>query len=239
MRALPGIRRTASVSSALLDPAQPGTRVKICCISSVSEAELALEEGADALGLVSAMPSGPGVILDDEIRRVIAWVEGRRPTVLLTSRRTASGIAAQLTDAAPAVLQLCDEVSAEEKATTRQRFPGLALMPVVHVRDARSVAQARTYSEHADALLLDSGNPGAAIPELGGTGRTHDWNVSATIVAAAGVPVFLAGGLRADNVAQAIDHVRPHGVDVCSGVRKNGRLDRQLLRDFITQLRTN
>ena len=227
------------MSAALFDPARRGTCVKICCISSVSEAEIALEEGADALGLVSAMPSGPGVIIDEDINRILSWVDGRRATVLLTSRRTAAQIAAQLVDARPSVLQLCDEVAASEMEILGAEFPDIALMPVVHVRDAVSISQARAYSVHADALLLDSGNPTATIPELGGTGRTHDWDMSASIVAASPVPVILAGGLRAGNVARALDHVRPYGVDVCSGVRQNGHLDRGLLREFITQVRTN
>jgi phosphoribosylanthranilate isomerase len=75
-------------------------------------------------------------------------------------------------------------------------------------------------------LLLDSGKPSAKTPELGGTGRTHDWDVSRRVVEAVGpVPVFLAGGLRPENVRAAIEAVRPFGVDVCSGVRDGGSMN--------------
>ena len=83
-----------------------------------------------------------------------------------------------------------------------------------------------------DALLLDSGNPKLAIKELGGTGRVHNWKLSRSIVEQSPVPVFLAGGLNPSNVKQAIDEVQPYGLDLCSGVRTNGRLDPAKLEAF-------
>ncbi|MFX5705237.1 hypothetical protein ABTE52_19850, partial [Acinetobacter baumannii] len=72
------------------------------------------------------------------------------------------------------------------------------------------------------------------VAELGGTGRAHDWAVSAAFVRATEKPVFLAGGLTAANVAEAIGQVRPYGVDLCSGVRTGGQLDPQKLFAFVT-----
>lgn len=88
-----------------------------------------------------------------------------------------------------------------------------------------------------DAILLDSGNPTLAVKELGGAGRTHDWSVSRAIVESVRVPVYLAGGLRAENVGAAVEAVRPVGVDVCTGVRTDGRLDDLKLQAFILALR--
>ena len=88
-----------------------------------------------------------------------------------------------------------------------------------------------------DALLLDSGRPDADRKTLGGTGEVHDWTLSRRIVATAPVPVWLAGGLRPENVAAAVATVRPHGVDVCSGVRGDGRLDERLLTAFCAAAR--
>ncbi len=88
--------------------------------------------------------------------------------------------------------------------------------------------------QHVDAILLDSGNPKAQIKTLGGTGNVHDWKISKELVHAVKVPVFLAGGLHAGNVKEAIAIVKPFGVDVCSGVRTNGILDEIKLRHFVS-----
>lgn len=212
-------------------------RVKVCCIGSVEEAEMALEAGADALGLVSAMPSGPGVIGDADIAAIGRWIGARAATVLLTSRQTASTIDEQLAGYTPHVLQLVDALSDHELSAVRARHQELVVMPVVHVVGEASVAQAVQFGTIADAILLDSGNPAANVKELGGTGRVHDWQVSRAIRDAVPVPLFLAGGLRHENVADAVSIVRPFGVDVCSGVRRDGRLDRHLLAAFIAQAR--
>jgi phosphoribosylanthranilate isomerase len=220
-----------------LNAAAGKLRVKICCIGSIDEAAMALDASADALGLVSAMPSGPGVIDDRDIARIAEWVGTRAATVLLTSRLTADGIDEQLRDAHPTVLQLVDALPEAELIDIRARHPDVVVMPVVHVRDASSLSEAVRLAQIADAILLDSGNPLASVKELGGTGRVHDWQVSHAICRAVNVPVFLAGGLRAENVAAAVRTVRPAGVDVCSGVRRDGRLDRSLLSAFIAAAR--
>ena len=107
-------------------------------------------------------------------------------------------------------------------------------MQVIHVIDETSVDEAIEISEMVDALLLDSGNPKLAVKELGGTGRVHNWKLSRKIVEASKVPVFLAGGLNAANVKEAIEKVVPFGIDVCSGVRTNGHLDKTKLEAFFT-----
>lgn len=213
-------------------------QLKVCCIASVAEAKLALAHGANAIGLVSAMPSGPGPIPDADIALIARAVGGRARTFLLTSRTEPADIAAQVRAAGTDTVQLVDELADGALKELRGLLPGVALVPVIHVRDATALAQARAWAPHADALLLDSGNPQAAIRELGGTGRTHDWAISAALVrAVAPCPVFLAGGLRAENVAEAVRTVRPAGVDVCSGVRSGGRLDEGKLAAFVAELR--
>jgi phosphoribosylanthranilate isomerase len=104
---------------------------------------------------------------------------------------------------------------------------------VVHITDQASVDEALSVAAEVDALLLDSGNQDLAVREFGGTGRTHDWSLSAQIVQQSSVPVFLAGGLHAGNVGEAIRCVRPFGLDLCTGVRTNGRLDEHKLRLFM------
>jgi len=209
--------------------------VKICCIASVEEARLALAHGASALGLVSAMPSGPGVISDERVAEVAAAVRAAPVrTFLLTSRTQADDIAAQHAGCGTTTLQLVDHVPPAELRRLRALCPGVELVQVIHVTDQQVVAEATAAAPLVDALLLDSGNPTLAVKELGGTGRTHDWALSRRIRDAVfPLPLWLAGGLHAGNVAQAVQQVRPHGVDLCSSVRSDGRLDVGRLAAFM------
>ncbi|MBX3605573.1 MAG: phosphoribosylanthranilate isomerase [Piscinibacter sp.] len=207
--------------------------LKVCCISSVEEAQLAIAHGASALGLVSAMPSGPGVIEEALIAEIATRVPPTIETFLLTSRQEADAIVEQQRRCRTSTLQLVDHVPHAELRRLRTALPGIRLVQVIHVADAGSVEEAVAVAPLVDAVLLDSGNPTLAVKELGGTGRVHDWALSARIRAAIGVPLFLAGGLRPDNVAQAIATVRPFGLDICSGVRSDGRLDGDKLSRFV------
>ena len=214
----------------------PAPRVKVCCIGSVEEARTAIEAGASALGLVSHMPSGPGVISEDLIAEIAARVPPPVATFLLTSLQDADAIVAQQRRCRTNTIQLCDSLPEAGYAVLRRALPGIALVQVIHVRDEGAFDEARAAAPHVDALLLDSGNPSLQVKELGGTGRVHDWAVSRRIRDEAGVPVFLAGGLRPDNVADAVRRVAPFGLDLCSGVRTDGRLDADRLRRFFAAL---
>lgn len=214
-------------------------RVKVCCIASVDEARLALAAGASALGLVSAMPSGPGVIDDDTAAAIAAALRGQDiRTFLLTARTTADGIAAQHALVRPTTLQLVDQVPPVELRRLRALLPEAELVQVIHVTGESALSAAAAVAPLVDALLLDSGNPQLAVKELGGTGRTHDWGLSRRIRNAVWPkPLWLAGGLRADNVRQALAAVLPHGVDLCSSVRVQGRLDVARLAAFMAAVR--
>jgi len=209
------------------------TRVKICCMGSTGEADMAIAAGADAIGLVSAMPSGPGPIDETLICEVAAYVPRSVGTFLLTCLTSAEEIIAQHGRCLTTTIQLVDEIEDGAHEKLREALPGIRLVQVIHVAGPESIDEARAVEPLVDAILLDSGIPKLAVKVLGGTGRTHDWSVSAQLVAAVEVPVFLAGGLRAENVAAAIQQVRPYGVDVCSGVRTGGRLDSEKLHAFI------
>jgi phosphoribosylanthranilate isomerase len=210
------------------------TRIKICCIKSEAEARLAIAHGADALGLVGTMPSGPGPIEDDLIAAIATRVPPPVATFLLTSETDAAAIIAHARRCRTNTLQLVDRIADEVYPQLRRALPGIKLVQVIHVAGEQSVAHARAAAAHADALLLDSGQPHAAIKVLGGTGRVHDWAVSRRIVGTAPCPVFLAGGLRADNVGAALAKVRPFGVDVCTGVRRaDHSLDPAKLAAFV------
>jgi phosphoribosylanthranilate isomerase len=208
-------------------------RIKVCCIASIDEARLAVDAGASALGLVSQMPSGPGVIPWERIAEIAAAVPPPIATFLLTCSQDAKEIIAQQRRAGTNVIQICDRLERGAYADVRRALPGIRIVQVIHVVDAASVDEARAAAPHVDALLLDSGNQSLAVKELGGTGRVHDWTLSAQIRASVGVPLFLAGGLKAENVRAAIEAVQPFALDVCSGVRTNGGLDADKLRAFV------
>jgi phosphoribosylanthranilate isomerase len=206
--------------------------IKICCIESLQEAELAITAGASTLGLVSAMPSGPGVIEDELIAQIAATVPPPVATFLLTSRQDADAIIEQHHHCRTTAIQLVDRVGHAELRKLRKQLPGIKLVQVIHVADDDSLEEARSVAGLVDALLLDSGNQKLTVKQLGGTGRTHDWQLSRLIRDTAGIPLFLAGGLNADNVSEAMATVRPFGLDLCSSVRSDGRLDAAKLEAF-------
>ena len=208
-------------------------RIKVCCIASLEEAALAVRYGASAVGLVSAMPSGPGPIEEELIVKIAARVPPGVATFLLTCQSDAHAIIAQQRRTRVNTIQLCDEVSPGTYSELHDALPGVSIVQVIHVRDERSVEEAIRLSPHVDALLLDSGNPSLAVKELGGTGRVHDWSLSARIVKSIPKPVFLAGGLKPENVAEAVRIVRPFGVDVCTGLRTDGKLNEAKLATFV------
>ena len=212
-------------------------RVKVCCIQSLAEARAAVTAGAAALGLVSEMPSGPGVIPEEMIAAIAAAVPPPVAPFLLTCRQDVSSLAAQQRRVRVGTLQLCDRLSAGAHEELRSALPGVRLVQVVHVTGPDAVDEAREVAPRVDAVLLDSGNPRLAVKELGGTGRRHDWSLSRRIRETLEVPVFLAGGLTADNVAEAITAVGPFALDVCGGVRTAGALDDARLGAFFRAVR--
>lgn len=211
-------------------------RVKICCIGSVEEARMAVECGAAALGLVGHMPSGPGVISDELIGDIVKTVPPPVATFLLTSETDPAAIIAHHKKVHASVIQIVDALAGRQYDTLRRELPAVKLVQVIHVTDERSVTEAIEVSKHVDAILLDSGNPNLAVKELGGTGRTHNWDLSRTIRESIDIPLYLAGGLNKENVRQAIDKVQPFGIDLCSGVRTNGKLDKEKLQAFFTAI---
>lgn len=218
-----------------MSPAQ----VKVCCISSLKEAEMALKAGATYLGLVSEMPSGPGVITLDLIHDIVNGLPGETRTILLTSKQTAGQIIRQHKLVKTWGLQLVDKLPEKELLQLRKALPKTRLIQVIHVIDKASIKEALSYANLVDMILLDSGNPHAKVKTLGGTGNTHDWDTSQEICRRSSLPVFLAGGLHPGNIQAAISAVAPVAVDLCSGVRTAGHLDQDKLTDFMIHFKTD
>lgn len=202
-------------------------RVKICCIQSEEEAQTAIDFGASAIGLVGKMPSGPGPIDDESIRRIASKIPPPIATFLLTSEIDGASIVEHHSRTATNTIQIVDTPQDGTHKYLKGRLPNLKRVQVIHVIDEKSIEEAALYFDQADALLLDSGNPNLRVKELGGTGRTHNWTISRKIVEQSPIPVFLAGGLNPINVSEALDTVQPFGLDICNGVCTNSTLDQK------------
>lgn len=198
---------------------------------------MAIEHGAAALGLVSAMPSGPGVILDEQIADIAVRVPPPVATFLLTSRQDVKDIIEQQRRCRTNTIQIVDRLTHGSYDDLRRALPGISVVQVVHVVGEESVEEAVLVAQHVDAILLDSGNPSLATKELGGTGRRHNWALSRKIREQIAIPLFLAGGLKPENVRQAVDEVGPFALDICTGVRSDGKLDAQKLRRLFANLK--
>jgi phosphoribosylanthranilate isomerase len=214
------------------------TRIKICCMASIEEAKLAIQHGADALGLVGKMPSGPGPIADELIAKIAKTIPPPVASFLLTSEQSSTAIIDHIKRTGVNTVQIVDELTEGAYHHISDALPNVKIVQVIHVTGEESINEALNIQQHVDAFLLDSGNPKAAIKTLGGTGNVHNWNISRELVRLVNVPVFLAGGLNADNVKEAIKKIKPFGVDLCSGVRTNGKLDAEKLKAFVSAVRS-
>lgn len=212
------------------------TRIKVCCISSFYEAKLAIRYGADAVGLVGDMPSGPGIITDDLAREIAHFVPPTVETFLLTSRESGVEIARHVEFCGTTTVQIVRHIEPAEYAPIMERLPTTRRVQVIHIENEGALDLLARYEPYVHAFLLDSGRPTAEVAELGGTGRPHNWEISAEFVRRSDKPVFLAGGLKPDNVRQAIASVKPFGLDLCSGIRTDDRLDEAKLSAFVANV---
>jgi len=212
------------------------TKIKICCISSLEEANLAIKYGASAIGLVSEMPSGPGVISEELISKIAEQIPSHIYSFLLTSKVTAEEIIQQHKRCKTTTLQIVDAVDIDVYEKLRSSLHGIKIVQVIHVQDESSLNEALKVEKYVDAILLDSGNQKLKIKELGGTGRTHDWRVSRKIRENIKVPMYLAGGINPDNAKRAIEEVIPYSLDICSGVRIDGKLNEELLKKLFLNI---
>ena len=213
--------------------------IKICCISSVDEAQMAVDAGAYALGLVGHMPSGPGIISDKLIAEIASSTPKDIETFLLTSETSVDKIIEHHSKVKTTTIQIVDALSQGNHLELKKALPNIKIVQVLHVLDKSSIDEALEISNYVDTILLDSGNPNLVTKELGGTGRIHNWEISKQIVQKVKVPVFLAGGLNTSNAFKAIDEVNPFGLDLCSGVRTNGKLDQLKLTSFFNAINNN
>ncbi len=212
-------------------------KVKVCCIKSIHEARMALSFGANFIGLVGPMPSGPGTLTVDQIKDIKVQLSPRIECFYLTSKTSIKDILMEYEQIKTTHIQLTDHVEESVRQTFKKAYPNTAIVQVVHVTDESSIELAKSYSQNSDYLLLDSGTPTNKIKELGGTGKKHNWEISKQIVKTVDIPVFLAGGINYKNVEEAAAIVKPYGIDLCSSLRTSDNLDRLKTKQFFESLK--
>jgi phosphoribosylanthranilate isomerase len=221
--------------------------VQIYSMTSIADAAATAEAGAGHIGVVVAEPGivPEGVVAEPGI--VPEGIDTRMAREILAAiRPRSSGIALSLSDDRDEICAMVDavrpdivhvsarEIEPEDCAWIRARVAPVRLLRAIAVRAGETLAEADAHQGAADYLMLDSGAKG--LPFAGETGETHDWSVSRTIVERSRIPVILAGGLSADNVAQAIATARPWGVDSFTHTDvpgQRGRKDPARVRAFV------
>jgi len=204
-------------------------RVKVCCISSIDEAKLAISYGASALGFVSEMPSGPGVISLELIEEIVESIPPGVSSFLLTCKQDVDSIISQQRRTKVNTIQIVDRLIEGTHNDLKKALPGISIVQVIHVIGEESIKEAVEVSKNVHGILLDSGDQSLNVKVFGGTGKIHNWDVSKTIVEFVNVPVFLAGGINPSNARDAMAKVKPYAIDICNGVRTNGKLDESKL----------
>ncbi len=212
-------------------------KVKICCVKTKAEAEMAIQYGAKAIGLVGPMPSGPGQISNEQIKEIAESTSIDVDTFLLTSETNVEKIIEHYKRVKTTTIQIVDELDEMCYDLIRTELPSVDLVQVIHVLDNNTIEEAIEVSKHVDYILLDSGNPNLKVKRLGGTGQVHDWSISKTIREEVNIPIYLAGGLNSKNIEKAIETVQPYGVDLCSGVRTNDVLDEIKIQSFFKKIK--
>lgn len=193
------------------------TRVKICGITNIKDALAAVSYGADEIGFhVGQVRGSRNIISKEKTAEIISQLPGSVVPVLVTTSSEPREIMRLAQETGVSAVQFHGDVSSDDVAFVKKEFPSFKMYKIIPVRDESAIIEARKYEKIADAVLLDTSSKETG--QVGGTGKTHDWEVSRKIVGSISLPVILAGGLNPENVAEAINKVRPYMVDVNSGV---------------------
>lgn len=222
--------------------------VQIYSLTDPDDVRSLVALGVDHIGVA---PAGQGLRAElglEEARALFGLLPSTVFGAALTVRTEPEAIAAMAEAVSPAIVHICsatEALSVAEQRRLRSLLPaGTRIMKAIEVGGPetaeRALDAAERFAPVSDFLLLDTDDPD--IPGIGAAGRVHDWDVSARIVERVGaaVPVILAGGLSPDNVAAAIRHVRPAGVDSFTWTNRAGdsrRKDPELVRRFVAEAR--
>ena len=205
-------------------------RVKICGITREEDLAVAVAAGADAVGFLVGVPSSPRNLTIERAERLLRQVPIFVDSVVVTAPQSIDGLAEICETLKPSAIQIHGKKSFVA-SELREQIKDARLIKTVYVtKDAlneTAIEELKTF----DAVLLDS----VAKGQYGGTGRVHDWNMSRQIrEAVAPLPLILAGGLKPENVKEAVQTVQPYAVDVASGVESQPAVkDHGKVRAFV------
>lgn len=206
------------------------TKVKICGITNEKDALDAAKLGADFAGFLVEIGFSEDTVKIEEAKKIIKRLPLEVTPVFVTYLQKAEPIIEIAKEINPQVIQLHNMIELKEIGKIRKVLPKIKITKSVPVADGSALKEAKKYEKYVDYILLDTkGKHGR-----GGTGKTHDWDISAKIVKEVKKPVFLAGGLDPGNVEEAIKTVKPFAVDVNSGVKAKPRVkDYEKMKLFI------
>jgi len=209
------------------------TRIKICGIRSLADMQIAVEQGADAIGvLIGQLHSSSDFLTPNLAAEILASTPPFVTTVLVTHIEDPDAVLALAETIHSAAVQLHSDLDVNLLRSLRHALAPRKIIGKISVEGPGALDRALELDQQVDAILLDSIN--RTTGQVGGTGTTHDWGISAEIVKQVSIPVILAGGLTPANVRDAIRRVQPWAVDVNSGVRNASCFkDRNLIRSFI------
>ncbi|WP_394742187.1 phosphoribosylanthranilate isomerase [Natronococcus roseus] len=210
------------------------TRVKACGTTCEGDLEAAVEAGADAVGLISEVPVDTHREIEPERARSLAAAAPPFVTTVLVTMPETPEAAIELVERVGAdAVQLHGTLEPDEVASVREAVDATVL--VVLEAGESDAATAEAYDAVADGLLVDT----PAAEGGGGTGETHDWELTRELAADLDSPLVLAGGLTPENVAEAVRAVDPFAVDVASGIENaEGRTDPEAIRTFVERAKT-
>lgn len=213
--------------------------IQVAGVIDQAEADLLVEEGVRYLGFPLRLPVNREDLGEAEAAAIIRNLKAPFRGVLITYLNDAGEIVDFMESLGTDIVQLHGDISAGELGRLRERCPGSTLLKSLvtgwrtHVE---LLEQIESCGPFVDAFITDTYDP--ATGATGATGKTHDWSLSRELVEASPKPVILAGGLNADNVREAIESVRPAGVDAHTGLEGgDGRKDRSLVRRFVGEAR--
>jgi phosphoribosylanthranilate isomerase len=189
-------------------------KTQIYTMQSVEEAHEVIAQGVDHIGLTPSNRGLPGEIDLITAREIVNAVKDTAVCVALTVESELEEIVNMVQVVQPDILHLCgleNSLLPDAVASLKNLLPDMPIMQAISVAGPEAVDTALAYQDVSDYLILDTQAPD--IEGIGASGKIHDWNVSREIVHSVNIPVILAGGLSPDNVAEAIKHVQPWGVD--------------------------